>query len=706
MGKPTILTQKTIGNKMIDRKQVYLWWSLFHEDGDIAEVRVLGKRNYSGYYKNIEKLINDIEYYDNEADEQIYFILNVINPACYGRPQSERMVLSPKNSTVDDDIVGRRWVMVDLDPKRPSGTNSSKEELEKAHMKAIDVYRFLKDNGFSEPVIAMSGNGYHVNIPCRIGISEENDLTIKRFGLALSMLFDDEYVEVDKKVHNRSRLCKLYGSTSKKGANNPDRPWRRSGIIKYPQEIVPTDLAFFKKVADLYPEENPKPSYDNNWGREKFDLVAFLNKHGINYKAQSITGGTKYILDHCVFNENHKGKDAVIFQRDNGALSYFCFHSSCAHNGWKEFRLKFEPDAYDKKDYQEFQYKQRYYGNFQMQPFIPIKENEEKGKKWLSLANVQLKTSDDYTAIPTGYYMLDKVLMGMLLGEVTLLSGNNSSGKSSWMNCVMLNAIERGFKVAVWSGELPPTKMKEWIYQAAAGLPYTTKNHNYENVYDVDEKAAKRIDKWIDGKLFLFNNDYGNRWLQILSDMEEIIDKENTQLIVCDNLMALNIDDKQGDKNDKQKQFILDVVNLAKKKNVHIVIVAHPNKAAYATLLRKESISGTSDLTNAVQRVMIIHRVNEDFKKRAAEFFGKEKAQRYFDYSNVIEVCKDRSFGVQDFLFGMFYEIQTKRFKNTPGETIHYAWEQEPTQQIIHYSEPTIESDMPFEPSYNEEVPF
>ena len=103
---------------------------------------------------------------------------------------------------------------------------------------------------------------------------------------------------------------------------------------------------------------------------------------------------------------------------------------------------------------------------------------------------------------------------------------------------------------------------------------------------------------------------------------------------------------------------------------------------------------------------MILHRVNEDFKKRASEFFGKEKAERYYQYSNVLEVCKDRSFGVQDFLFGMYYEPQTKRFKNTPEETIHYGWEQQPTQTFI--PQPTqnqdVNEDLDF--TQRDEVPF
>lgn len=695
----------------LDEQQVYRWFDVFKDNHFLVEIRLIGtNKTASGYFTDAKTLIDAIRPYTN--DYNVYFTINRVNEACYGREQKDRIIQRPKNTTQDSEIISRDFVLLDLDAKRLTGTNATREEAIKAYEKGFEIKSFLREQGFHDPIIVFSSSGIHLYLRCALLPTDENNALVKRFTQAMSMLFSDENVDVDEKVFNLGRISRLPGSYSSKGSKDSvDRPQRMCRFLEVPDEIRVNEREFFQKIANLYPEEQPKPTRENNYSTEKFDLVSFLRQHNINYRTQNVAGGTKYILDHCVFNETHKGKDAVIFQRDNGALSYFCFHSSCAHNGWKEFRLKFDPSAYDKRDYQEFQYKQKYYGLIPPRPFVPVKESEEKGKKWLSLSEVRIKSSDEYVAIPTGYYLLDRKLMGLLLGEVTLLSGNNSSGKSSWIDCVMLNAIQRGYKVAVWSGELPPTKMKEWIYQSAAGMQFTIKNPNFENVYDVDRRAVGRIDEWLYDKLFLFNNDYGNLWLQILSDMEEIIDTKDTKLLVLDNLMALNLDDRQGDKNEKQKQFILDVVNLAKKKNVHIIIVAHPNKTAFNTLLRKESISGTSDLTNAVQRVLIIHRVNEDFQKRSAEFFGKEKAERYFGYSNVIEVCKDRSFGVQDFLFGMYYEPQTKRFKNDITETIHYGWEEQPTQQTIQFTQPrqtdTPDGDMPFAPmDENEQVPF
>lgn len=664
---------------MINREQIYKWWSIFHDEGEITEIRSFGGTTFSGYYKDIDNAIRDIEMLENKPDQQIYFITNAIREDCYGRAQRERLIMKPKNTTNDEEIVGRKWIMIDLDPKRASGVNSSNQELEYAHKKAVAVYRFLRDNGFNEPVVCMSGNGYHLMYACRIGVSQETDLLIERFINALSMLFTDEHVDVDKKCKNRARLSKVYGTTAKKGANSDDRPWRTSYIVKAPDEVKINDIEYIKKIANLYPEDRPAPSPDNNWGQSKFDIESFLQKYSIEYKKETYKDGTKYVLAHCCFNENHKGKDAVIFQRDNGALSYVCLHNSCSHYTFKDFRLHFDPTAYDKKDYREFQFKQRYYGSRNPEPFTPIEENEEKGKKWLSMKDVKRVDIAELLSIPTGYHELDKKIIGLFAGELTVLSGLNASGKTSWLNCITLNVIEKGFKVAIWSGEMQDWRFQNWMNQMAAGKGYVRKKQGFDNLYYTPKDVCEKIDSWIDGKLFLYNNSYGSKWEQLFNDVKEIVEEKGVQLVILDNLATLCIDGYESGVYANQTKFIIDLKEYAKQKNIHVILVAHPRKQN--DFLRKEGISGTADLTNIADNVFLLHRVGNDFEKRAGEFFGKDKIVNYMNYSNIVEVAKNRQMGIVDHLVGMYYEVESRRLKNDIAEHTVYGW-QDSVEQI------------------------
>jgi hypothetical protein len=149
---------------------------------------------------------------------------------------------------------------------------------------------------------------------------------------------------------------------------------------------------------------------------------------------------------------------------------------------------------------------------------------------------------------------------------------------------------------------------------------------------------------------------------------------------------------------------VLDVKDYAKQKNIHVVLVAHPRKQN--DFLRKESISGTADLTNIADNVFIIHRVGQDFAKRAGEFLGESKAQQYMNFSKELEVAKNRPMGVVDHLVGMYYEMESRRLKNSIAEHIIYGWQEEPTQVRIEYNE-SSESE-PIEPfdAFEGEAPF
>lgn len=694
-----------------DARQVYQFWDVFKGGNQLTEIRLIASdgKTASGYFTDPNVMIEAVKPYIN--DYSVYFTINSINPDCYGRPQRDRIMQRVKNTTTDGEIISREWVFLDLDSKRASGVNATEEQLSNAKKKANEVYKFLKDNGFYEPIVICSGSGVHIYLRCALLPSEENNALVKRFTQAMSMLFSDEQVEVDEKVFNLGRIARVCGYYNRKGTNaDKDRPQRLCEFVRVPSEIKVNAREYFEKIAAMYPDE-VKPTRENNYSTEKFDLESFLDKYNIKVtKIEQVAGGKKYVLDHCVFNESHRGKDAVIFQRDNGAISYVCLHNSCSHYTWHDVRIKFQPDAYSKKDYREFQYKQRYYGAIQPQAFEPVSETDDKGKKWLTSKDIKRKREQDIIAIPTGYPYLDKAIKGLILGEVTILSGLNGSGKSSWLNSVMLNVIQRGFKVACFSGELTDFNVMKWLTQSAAGKHYVKKVAGCDYAYEVDDMVYDKICDWLYEKFYLFNNNYGNQFQQVLSDLGEVVAK-GVKLIVLDNLMALQISNFAGDKNEKQKQFILDIVEFAKRQSVHIVVVCHPRKESGAqTFLRKESIAGSGDLTNAVQNVAIVHRVGDDFCKRASEFFGKEKVERYMEYSNVVEWCKNRSYGIVDYLVGMYYEVETKRFKNSIAEHIVYGWENGDEQNESTQTQQELDmeqnSEMPFNPFDGGDAPF
>ena len=669
----------------IDEQQIRDWWQIFKGNNKLVEIRLLGASTYSGYFTDIDTLITALRpYLDYNNDRyygslQAYFTLNDIDDDLYGREQHDKFVKKPKITTTDSNVIRRRFVMIDLDACRVAGVSSNDEELEKSHLKAVAIYRYLIQEGFKEPIITTSGNGYHCYVTCDMPNDDEHNELVKRFLQSLGKMFSDSYVEIDEKVFNPARVDKLIGTWAKKGSDTNERKWRIAKIVKVPQDLSPNDNSLFKKIADLLPKEEPKQYPNRSFSRNSnapFDIRAWLNTYGIAYKEETKGGGTKFILKHCPWEDTHSNKqewDSALFQNEDGQLTFNCFHSHCKDKTWMDVRQFYEPNAYDRPQYQPQPQYRQYIPTVPQKPKYQVKEEiPELGGKWLSMGAIKKVDLLSIPRVATGFAELDKYIVGLHMSEVTILSGSNSSGKSSWLNTLLLNIIDQDVKCALWSGELRADILKTWIQMVAAGRNNLRASSYGEGKFYVPNDVGALIDEWTEGKLFIYNNEYGNTWEQIFHDMRELV-KVGVKVFVLDNLFSMDIDLLDGDKNNKQKNLILQIKDFAKREQTHIILVAHPRKVT--TFLRKNDISGTSDLQNAVDNIFIIHRVNNDFFRAGEDFFGRAEIQRFQGFGNVLEVAKNRMYGVVDLMVGMHYEIESRRFKDTPNDTRCYGWE-------------------------------
>ena len=230
----------------INEEQLRQWWSLFKCDGKLTEIRLLGKTTYSGYFTSVDTLLDRLRPLLNTTNQydgnlQAYFTLNDINEDLYSREQRDVFVKKPKSTTTDGDIVRRNWILIDFDPERAAGISASDDEFEKAHLKAVEVYRYLMQEGFKEPLITKSGNGYHLYLACDMPNDETHNEIIKRFLQSLSKMFSDESVEIDEKVFNPARIDKLIGTWAKKGRVSHVCLWRLATIVKRTKKLTTKD---------------------------------------------------------------------------------------------------------------------------------------------------------------------------------------------------------------------------------------------------------------------------------------------------------------------------------------------------------------------------------------------------------------------------------------------------------------------------------
>lgn len=179
-------------------------------------------------------------------------------------------------SAADHWISSRRWFLIDCDPVRPAGTSSTGAEKAAALVRAKQVRDYLRSEGWPDPVLADSGNGYHllyrVDLPAD-DTFERRDSTVVKLAngpttellrktlVHLAEQFDDDQVEIDRSVYNASRVCKLYGTWARKGEDTPERPHRLSALVEVPSKLQAVGVEWFAYLAGQIkaPSTNGKP---------------------------------------------------------------------------------------------------------------------------------------------------------------------------------------------------------------------------------------------------------------------------------------------------------------------------------------------------------------------------------------------------------------------------------------------------------------
>lgn len=261
----------------------------------------------------------------------------------------------------------------------------------------------------------------------------------------------------------------------------------------------------------------------------------------------------------------------------------------------------------------------------------------------------------------------------MRRGDRIVVTGN--SGKSSLANiATVISAIEHGEKAFVYSGELAPSQLSDWILSPLAGYNHIMefKSEEYErSFFRVTDQAESNIRKFYRSNILLYNDNGSLETSSndIFNAMEVAYKKFGCRVFLIDNLMSLSLEGDSADsKWEAQKKFIVKLANFTNKYGVNVNLVAHPRKPSGGQNINDAnvySLSGSSDLGNICHRMLWVSRIKEE---TLPPDIGKVK----------IEVVKDRPTQSGGMSCEAFYDKKTRRIYTNDEEKIKmYKWESE-----------------------------
>jgi hypothetical protein len=335
-------------------------YKLLIESGQVVELRAIGVQFSSGR-PHIEAGFFDSNHLLPMAKEAlrlskvakgVYFTLNPLHHDLLARRCNRVAWAAEGELAKDKNVLARRWLLVDVDPVRDALISATDAEKEHAWDTVQAVREFLGSNGWPAPLLADSGNGFHLLY--RIDLPGDDGGLVRRVLQALAHRFDSAAAKIDQAVFNPARICKLPGTLARKGDHTPQRPHRLAKLLEIRDD--PTHISIEVVTHQLLEElaaTAPPPaaasgmsppigqSTANGAYTSRLLIDKWLTDRGVSFRVKPQSDGNGrvvYVLAQCPFDSSHGDPDACIMQDANGKLSAHCFHNGCAGRGWQQFK--------------------------------------------------------------------------------------------------------------------------------------------------------------------------------------------------------------------------------------------------------------------------------------------------------------------------------------------------------------------------------
>ena len=300
------------------------------------------------------------------------------------------------------------------------------------------------------------------------------------------------------------------------------------------------------------------------------------------------------------------------------------------------------------------------------------------------LADVQYIDITKLPKVSTGIWDLDKALHGgICFGQVCLLTGKRGDGKSTFMSQLMAEALDQGYGVFAYSGELPDFHFKAWLNCQLAGQEHmSVRDDGFGGQeYYLDPETDKRISEWYRGKALVYDDKIvgdGEEMQSIVETVKNVVVMRNVKLVCIDNLMtAMDAVDSTSNLYQEQSNFVKKLKDIAMKYDVAIILVAHPRKAGKDESgddFDNDVVSGSSNITDRVDIVLNYSRAKEGSGYDSRLQIGKSRLV------GILKLGKD---AIQ-----LNYSNKTKRVFGMRCLEKRYGWEKEPI--------PVEDIDVPF----------
>ena len=240
-----------------------------------------------------------------------------------------------------------------------------------------------------------------------------------------------------------------------------------------------------------------------------------------------------------------------------------------------------------------------------------------------------------------GFKNLQNILKGWREGELTVWSGRSASGKTNFLNEIIIDLANKNQKCFLISLEMSPERILSWMTIMLSGIEAYEEKHQIETTNFFGQKLylAEEYDQINSEELF--------------DMMKYSYMKYGVKHFFIDNLIGIEFDYEYLLEN--EKTFTVKLRSFARLHQVHVHLVVHPRKGLKDTdKPDKVDVGGSGHITDVADNLLILYRYSQEQKEKAIKD-NKELPD------NILFVKKNREWGYE-FSDNLLYSPHSKRF--------------------------------------------
>jgi len=265
-------------------------------------------------------------------------------------------------------------------------------------------------------------------------------------------------------------------------------------------------------------------------------------------------------------------------------------------------------------------------------------------KRVSEIVNKNISNESAIIGTPTGFSKIDEK-GGLQQGDLIIIAGESSQGKTALALSITLNSIELNSKIAYYSMEMQNHQLTSRLIAMKSNISSSSILYNKLNKNEL-QSFDKAIGNLWDRNLFYDDRSSSNIDV-ILSSIRNMKIKYNIDGAVIDYLQILNVN--RGNRNSTDEQLMGDVArrlkNLAKDLDIWIIALSQLNRDRDNTVPTISRLRSSGQIAEAADTVILIYRP-EYYNKKFPEPFSDRDTKG----TALIDIAKGRNIGTFKFI--------------------------------------------------------